>query len=222
MKYMLLIYVDESRMAAASKEDVSKMMPAYFAYTEAMMKAGILVAGEGQVVADASHVGIGNARLDPANQDRFFYVFDDEGVEARKKSMAYGFSYRSVFDRGEAVRYASVEEAAFKLGLPKLAAVIQENNANALAKKGKASYVETRDGVWLIRIVPCFYLTTGGLAIDTAARVLDKAGKAIPGLYAAGDVVGSIEEKDGLVYGYGFPSALTYGYIAAETIAKGK
>ena len=187
-----------------------------------MVVPGILVAGEGHVVADASHVGIGNARLDPANKDRFYYVFDDEGVEAMKKSMNYGFSYGSVFERGEAVRYASVEEAAAKLGLPKLAAVIQENNANALAKKGKASYVETRDGIWLIRIVPCFYLTTGGLAIDTEARVLDKAGKAIPGLYAAGDVVGSIEEKDGLVYGYGFPSALTYGYIAAETIAKGK
>lgn len=187
-----------------------------------MVVPGILVAGEGQVVADASHVGIGNARLDPANKDRFFYVFDDEGVEAMKKSMTYGFSYASVFERREAVKYASVEEAAATLGLPKLAAVIQENNANALAKKGKASFVETREGVWVIRIVPCFYLTTGGLAIDTEARVIDKAGKAIPGLYAAGDVAGSIEEKDGLVYGYGFPSALTYGYIAAETIAKGK
>ena len=46
MKYMLLIYVDEARMAAVKKEDVTKMMPAYFAYTEAMMKAGILVAGD--------------------------------------------------------------------------------------------------------------------------------------------------------------------------------
>lgn len=46
MKYMLLIYVDEARMASAKKEDVSKMMPAYFAYTEAMMKAGILIAGD--------------------------------------------------------------------------------------------------------------------------------------------------------------------------------
>ena len=187
-----------------------------------MVVPGILVAGEGSTVADASHVGIGNARLDPANKDRFFYVFDEEGVEAMKKSMNYGFSYASVFERGEAVKYASVKEASDKLGLPKLASVIAENNANALAKKGKASYVETRDGVWLIRITPCFYLTTGGLAIDTKAQVLDGAGKAIPGLYAAGDVAGSIEEKDGLVYGYGFPAALTYGYIAAQTIAKDK
>lgn len=46
MQYMFLIYVDEARMAATPKEDVTKMMPAYFAYTEAMMKAGILVGGD--------------------------------------------------------------------------------------------------------------------------------------------------------------------------------
>jgi fumarate reductase flavoprotein subunit len=137
-----------------------------------------------------------------------------------KKSMAYGFSYASVFERGEAVRYASVKEASAKLELPGLQASLETNNANFLAKKPRASYIETRDGVWVIRIVPSFYLTTGGLAIDTEARVLDASGSPIPGLYAAGDVAGSIEEKDGSVYGYGFPSALTYGYIAAETIVK--
>jgi hypothetical protein len=46
MKYMFLIYLDEARMASVKKEDVTKMMPAYFAYTEAMMKAGILVGGD--------------------------------------------------------------------------------------------------------------------------------------------------------------------------------
>jgi len=185
-----------------------------------MTVPGILVAGEGAVVADASHVGIGNARLEPGNKDRFFYVFDDEGAEAMKKSTAYGLSYASVFERGEAVRYPSVEEAAERLDLPGLSSSIEANNADFLAKKARASYIETRDGVWVIRIVPSFYLTTGGLAIDTEARVLDASGSPIPGLYAAGDVAGSIEEKDGSVYGYGFPSALTYGFIAAETMAE--
>jgi hypothetical protein len=46
MKYMLLIYGDESRMTDAPKAEASQMMPAYFAYTEAMMKAGILRAGD--------------------------------------------------------------------------------------------------------------------------------------------------------------------------------
>ena len=70
----------------------------------------------------------------------------------------------------------------------------------------------------MLRIIPTFYLTTGGVAIDLDARVLNEEGKAIKGLYAAGDVTGSIEEKDGKEYGNGFDAALTYGYVVADTI----
>jgi hypothetical protein len=45
MQYMVLIYVNEAAMGAASEADVGKMMAAYGAYTEAMVKAGALVAG---------------------------------------------------------------------------------------------------------------------------------------------------------------------------------
>ena len=71
-----------------------------------------------------------------------------------------------------------------------------------------------------MRVDPTFYLTTGGLAIDTEAHVLKEDGSIIAGLYAGGDVTGSIEEKDGKKYGMGFDAALAYGYIAGETIAK--
>lgn len=187
-----------------------------------MIVPGFMVNGDGARITDSSHVGLGKAKLDPVNKGRFFYIFDEEGVEALRKSMTYGFSYASVFDRGEAVRYGSVEEAAQKLALPGLTAAMADNNKNALDKKPRFSYLETRGGIWLIRIDPSFYLTTGGLAIDTEARVLDRAAKPIPGLFAAGDVAGSVEEKDGLSYGYGFDSAATYGYIAAATISKAK
>ena len=50
--------------------------------------------------------------------------------------------------------------------------------------------------------------------------MLKEDGSVIPGLYAGGDVVGSIEEKDGKKYGMGFDAALAYGYIAGEVIAK--
>ena len=50
--------------------------------------------------------------------------------------------------------------------------------------------------------------------------MLNEEKKAIPGLYAAGDVCGSIEEKDAKQYGMGFDAALTYGYIMGETLKK--
>lgn len=50
--------------------------------------------------------------------------------------------------------------------------------------------------------------------------VIDTDDKIIPGLYAAGDVVGSIEAKQGFNYTDGFTAAMSYGSIAAKTIAK--
>ena len=55
---------------------------------------------------------------------------------------------------------------------------------------------------------------------DGEYRVLTGAKAPIPGLYAAGDVCGSIEEKDAKQYGMGFDAALTYGYIMGETLKK--
>ena len=40
MRYMILIYQDESKMAAVPKDAVTQMSSAYVDYTEAMKKAG--------------------------------------------------------------------------------------------------------------------------------------------------------------------------------------
>jgi hypothetical protein len=45
MKYMLLIYGNETRMQEASEADTSRTIAAYRAYTEAMMQAGAYVDG---------------------------------------------------------------------------------------------------------------------------------------------------------------------------------
>jgi tricarballylate dehydrogenase len=60
--------------------------------------------------------------------------------------------------------------------------------------------------------------TFGGLRIDTACRVIDTDGVTIPGLYAAGEIVG------GIFYfnypgGAGLMSAAVFGRIAGETAA---
>jgi len=46
MKYMLLIMGDEKAMAANTRTDATGMSPEYHAYNTAMVKAGVLVAGE--------------------------------------------------------------------------------------------------------------------------------------------------------------------------------
>ena len=45
MQYLLLIYGNESGMQAAPEEAVTQMSAAYSAYSDAMVKAGIMVGG---------------------------------------------------------------------------------------------------------------------------------------------------------------------------------
>ena len=157
----------------------------------------------GNIISD-NHYTMAKAKLNKDNGDTFYYVFDE----------------------ASAVHYDSVEKASEELNLPNLADSIEANNAAALAGepdefgRRNCPYIETRDGLWAIRVDPTFYLTTAGLAIDTDCHVLNEEKKAIPGLYAAGDVCGSIEEKDAKQYGMGFDAALTYGYIMGETLKK--
>ena len=49
------------------------------------------------------------------------------------------------------------------------------------------------EGPWYACLkVPTVHHTMGGVRIDTLARALDKDGKPVPGLYAAGEVTGGI------------------------------
>ncbi len=190
---------------------------------------GIMVNARGEnignIISD-NHYKMATAKLAlKEHGGALYYVFDDAAAVTNMDFEMYGMNtYKALLEKGEMVKYASVEEAAKTLGLSGLQAAIDANNKAALAgepdefgRKG-CPYIETREGVWVLKVDPTFYLTTAGLAIDTDGHVLREDGSLIDGLYAAGDVTGSIEEKDGKKYGMGFDAALSYGYIVGETI----
>ena len=59
MKYLLLIYSDEKADANMSKEEADAWMGEYYAYTEAMQKAGVSLAGDAlQPTATATTVRV--------------------------------------------------------------------------------------------------------------------------------------------------------------------
>ncbi len=180
----------------------------------------------GNIVKDNHHT-MSAAKEDKANGDTFYYIFDDQAAAMTCDSKAYGFdAYKAIFEKGEAVKYESLEECSKALNLPNLVDTVGKNNDLALAGetdewgRDKLPYIDTREGVWAVRVDPNVYLTTGGLKIDLDAHVLKEDGTIIPGLYAAGDVTGSIEQRDGRNYAYGFDSAMTFGAIAAESMIK--
>ncbi|MDO4993212.1 MAG: FAD-binding protein, partial [Prevotellaceae bacterium] len=68
-------------------------------------------------------------------------------------------------------------------------------------------------------LAPSLHHTMGGLKIDTSRRVLDKSGKPIPGLYAAGEVTGGIFGGNRLG-GNALTEVMVSGRIAAKAVGK--
>ncbi len=73
---------------------------------------------------------------------------------------------------------------------------------------------------YAVKIVPGDLGTKGGLVTDERARVLRPDGSVIPGLYAAGNVSAAVMGRTYAGPGATIGPALTFGYLAAEDIAK--
>ena len=62
--------------------------------------------------------------------------------------------------------------------------------------------------------------TSAGLDADATTRVRDVYGRPIPGLFAAGEVLGCVQGKRYSGGGMGLGNALTFGRVAGEEAAK--
>ena len=69
---------------------------------------------------------------------------------------------------------------------------------------------------YAIKIAPGIHHTMGGVKIDTAAQVINKEGKAIPGLFAAGEVCGGVHGGNRLG-GNAVADIVIFGRIAAQS-----
>ncbi|MBA2952580.1 3-oxosteroid 1-dehydrogenase [Nocardioides sp. MAH-18] len=73
---------------------------------------------------------------------------------------------------------------------------------------------------YAVKIVPGDLGTKGGLVTDERSRVLRADGSVIPGLYAAGNCSSAVMGHTYAGPGATIGPALTFGYLAAETIAQ--
>ena len=71
-----------------------------------------------------------------------------------------------------------------------------------------------------IRVCAGVTNTMGGIDIDGGARVLDRAGRPIPGLYAAGSSTGGLEGGPNAGYVGGVVKAFVLGLLAGESVAQ--
>ncbi|MBQ2989824.1 MAG: FAD-dependent oxidoreductase [Clostridia bacterium] len=133
---------------------------------------------------------------------------------------------------------ATIEELAGEIGVPadKLAATVASYNA---AVEGGASdefgrlYDGTKNSYnvavnkiegekfYAVPLQALCVMTLGGVTANENMQVLDEAGNAIPGLYAAGEVVGGVWGKF-VSSGTGVMGPITFARIAARSAMNGE
>lgn len=198
----------------------------------AWTKSAILVNKEGKRVVNekASNRTILETELEQTGK-QLYLVMDQETFDVWKNAVGYDVSAyleangttTPVFAHGNTIAEAA---AAAGVDADALAQTVETYNgyveAGEDAEFGRgADYLTVKIGdgpYYIVEQKPRFATTMGGLVIDEALKVINKSGNAIPGLYAAGEVVGGVMGDDspsGANNGW----ALTSGRLAAESIA---
>lgn len=121
---------------------------------------------------------------------------------------------------------ATLEELAGKLGLPADAIVASAAAFNEVAAKGetdafgrKIEVAQSAEGpYYALQMHIRYYASLGGLHINDDMQVLNTAQEAIPGLYAAGEVVGGVE-GDVYMGATLFGWAVASGYNAGNAVS---
>lgn len=122
----------------------------------------------------------------------------------------------------------TLDEMAAKLGCDAATLKREVERYNSFVEAGydsdfgKTSFTHKIEAPYVARAMkPSIHHTMGGLAIDIDCHVLDTQGKAIPGLYAAGEVAGGIHAGN-RVGGNAIADIFVFGRIAGANAAQGK
>ena len=155
----------------------------------------------------------------------FYWIFDETGRSyLHKNGNPYNIDYLWILETGDVIEGENVKDLADKIGLPELPETVSNvedcvlNGTEDEFGRENLPLLEGKGKMYAIEVLSTPYITHGGLDIDPTAHVRREDGTAISGLYAIGDVTGSMECKDGSMYYNGLTQAIGYGMVAAESI----
>lgn len=182
---------------------------------------GILVNNKGQRFYNdnAPRNELGAAMLKQPAQ-KVWLIYDD-AVVAKRPKVHQGYVRLGVVVEGE-----TPQALAAKIGIPaeEFAKTMKRYAEFVQAKKdddfGRKELPEplNEGKLYAIDVVPAIGGTLGGLRTDARTRVLDADGKPIPGLLAAGEVVGEWHGED-RYGGNAVAGNIVFGRIAAQEAA---
>ena len=147
-----------------------------------------------------------------------YIIFDQrlrEGLKATEKYISTGIT----------VEGETIEDLAEKIDVdPKTLAETLNNWNKYVADKKDPDFGRTtgmdkdlsQAPYYAIKIAPGIHHTMGGVHIDTSAEVIDTEGNTIPGLFAAGEVVGGVHGGN-RIGGNAVADIVVFGKIASDS-----
>lgn len=163
--------------------------------------------------------------------DSTMFIISDARSLPKDGVSLFGEDVEQLIEQGKLVIADTIEELAEKIEVPadNLKTTVEAFNQAVDTKHDKefgrpANYLTQKleqSPFVANKRMPSVHHTMGGLDIDTKARVLNKDGNPVPGLYAAGEVCGGIHGANRLG-GNAITEIVVFGRIAGISAAKGE
>lgn len=162
-------------------------------------EGGILVSQEGKRFVNEMDTRDNVSAAENALKEKSSYLIFDSGVKERVKAIDF-YEKQGFVTKADSVEVLAKE---LKMDEKTLQETVDTWNKAVADKKDTEFKRETGmdnglDGkeFYAIKIAPGIHYTMGGVKINTKTEVLDKDGKAIPGLFAAGEVTGGLHGEN--------------------------
>lgn len=153
--------------------------------------------------------------------------------DENKIDLLSGRTMHDMLEQGRVQKAETLEDLAkiMKVDVNRLRASIEEYNRVARHEVEtdrfgfRANHTDDRpitEGPYYVaRKVPTIHHTMGGIKINTRAEVIDRDGKVIPGLYAAGEVTGGVHGENRLG-GNAVADCMVFGRTAGRMATNNK
>lgn len=192
-----------------------------YMFTEAVRgDGGILINQEGQRFIDELETRDVVSKAILEKSDSVAFLVANDAMREKNASLAkyiehgYGVEGDTFEDLAKAMH---VDAKTLTQTMKQYASYVANGPDEAYGRDNLAEAFE-EGKYYAIPVTPSVHHTMGGLRIDTKARVLNKDGAPIKGLYAAGEVTGGIHGANRLG-GNAIADILTFGRIAGMTAA---
>ncbi len=155
-----------------------------------------------------------------------YAIFDQRTIDEGKvrddlmqSALGHGYAFKAD-TLGALADAAGIRRDAFEGTIRDYNAATRKQDASSLpVTKILFGLTVEKAPFYAVPITTTIHHTMGGLRIDEKTRVLDKAGKPIPGLYAAGEVTGGIHGSNRLGRN-ALTDLLVFGHIAGQEVSK--